>query len=256
MRSVRDAEREWLDVTRAGLGRLIAALLAGAVAYLAWQRAYADSAYREGLGYTDLPAEDVPGRLEAYEEAIRRAPDAFTYRLRAGQILQARAEGRTGGAASDLHAASLHLRAAVALHPLDARARAALSKQLLLEGDVDAALVEARRAFELGPRHPSAQVAAVRVAVLCWSAFDRIDGLATALELDEHRATWLGVTRPPQEAIVALRAHADSALADLLEACAGDVERLSAAHRWCVAALPALAPVLSSALRRSRQTER
>ncbi len=237
--------------------RAVAAAAAGALALVAGLRAHADAAYRRGLGYTDRPAEDVPGRLKAYEEAVRRTPRTFTYLLRSGQIHLARAGTATlPGAVSDrrheLDLAGQRIRAAIAVHPLDARARVALAQYLVLQGAPSEALAVAQRAVDLGPRHPTVQSAAVRVALDVWRRFARIDALALALDLDAFRASWQDEPGVPRDVRRVLRSRAGVALPDLLEACAGDATRLAVAERWAASALPDLAPVIASALQRVR----
>lgn len=235
----------------AAVVRILAAAAAGALAAVAGYRAHADAAYRRGLGYTDRPAEDVAGRLEAYEEAVRRSPRCFTYLLRTGQIHLGRASTPEGLDAQHLRRAEECLRAAADVHPLDARVHVELARLLVVTGDPDGALTRARRAVELGPRHPSVQEAAVLVAVGVWDRLGRLDALATALDLDAVRTSWRADVGPLRGVQAALRRHEARAVGDLLEACGRDTVRLATARAWSERALSDAVPVLDAALRRA-----
>lgn len=230
---------------------MLAAAAAAGLAIGAGLRSHADAAYRQGLGFTEFPAEDVPGRLEAYEEAVRRDPRRFVYRLRAGQIHLSRA--RDDASATHAEAASTHLQVAAAVHPLDARVHVALAQLAALQGDPDGALEALRRAVATGPRHPSVQAAAVRLALEIWSREGRVDALADALDHDALRVSWNTEAARLRVVEATLRRRRDSAVGDLLEACAGRRERLETAARWAARALPELSPILDAALRRARE---
>jgi tetratricopeptide (TPR) repeat protein len=239
------------DHRRKAAARVLAAAAAAALAVVAGLRAHADAAYRQGLGYTAFPAEDVPGRLEAYEEAVRRSPRRFVYRLRAGQIHLARA--RDDDDAHHREAASEHLRVAVAVHPMDARVHVALAQLAVLEGDPDRALDALRRGVATGPRHPAVQEAAVRIALEIWSQEGRVDALADALDHDALRVGWNDAAPRLRVIDATLRQRRDRAVGDLLEACAGRRGRLETAARWLARAIPEMSPVLDAALRRARE---
>jgi len=160
---------------RGGLGgeRTLGASIAGAAALLALAAArtwWAESAYTAGLGTTASPAEDVPGRLERYEEARRRDPSEPLYALRAGQIRLGRA-GRTedpGARREELLAAAERLRESVRLFPLDSQAHAGLAQALAGLGDDDGAIRHADAALLLGPRRPATYEWAIRWFARRW----------------------------------------------------------------------------------------
>jgi len=224
-------------------------------------RAYADAAYRDGLGYTEFPAEDVPGRLEAYDEAHRRAPGTFVYLLRSGQIHLARA---AAGAREEQHltTAGERLREAVRIHPLDARARISLAQVLLLEGDASAAYESARVAASLGRRHPLVQLAGVRLGIEAWTRTGDIEGLALALDAELVRWSWRTVyqkqesraenrrRRVPRFVLGALSTRRDDALGDLLEAAGQRLDRLDVAIAWTAVDRPDIAEILAARRRR------
>ena len=224
-------------------------------------RSHADSAYREGLGYTEFPAEDVPGRLEAYEEALRRAPDTFLYLLRSGQIRLSRAAG-AGDAGAELDLARSRLARAATVHPLDARARISIAQALLLDGDAVRALSEARIALALGPRHPTVQVAAVRLGIDAWRRNGDQQALGLALDAGVLRASWTAIHGPAQAGnplrfvSAALHARSDDVLGDLLEAAGSRTDRLSVAIGWTTRARPDVARILESRRRHVAQSGR
>ncbi len=229
-------------------------------------RSYADSAYREGLGYTEFPAEDVPGRLEAYEEALRRAPDTFLYLLRSGQIRLSRVAGanaaKSGDASAELDVARQRLTRAATVHPLDARARISIAQVFLLDGDAVGALREARVALALGPRHPTVQVAAVRLGIDAWRRSGDPEALGLALDAGALRASWTAIHGPAQAGNplrfvgAALRARSDDVLGDLLEAAGSRSDRLSVAIEWTARARPDVARILESRRRRVTKSGR
>ena len=141
------------------------------------------------------------------------------------------------------------------VHPLDARVHVALAQLALTRRDVDGALSEARRAVALGPRHPTVQSGAVRVAAEAWLHSGRVDALATALDLEDLRASWQPSVRCPGAVVAALRSREDSVLGDMIEACSDSPSRLRVAHGWLAVSLPDLAPVLEETLGRASESE-
>ncbi len=234
---------------------LFLAVAAGALSARAVSVASVESVYRRGLGITDKPAEDLPGRLEAYEEAGARAPHVFEYRLRSAQIRLGRAAGGGAGAAADVERALQHAQAAVAAHPLDAVARSVLADALLLSGRADEARTEATRALRLGPMHPGAQGAVARLGLDTWAVRGDVAFLRLALDA----GALLDASDPAAEGRQARRRaeracarRPGGALPDLLEAAGGDAGRLRVAAAWLERADPVGATVLLDAAERAR----
>jgi len=150
--------------------RCAAAALALGLAAAAGRTWWAESAYTEGLGATASPSEDVPGRLERYEEARRRDPGEPLYALRTGQILLGRAEGAAAPPTrrEGLLAAEPLLAESVRLFPLDSQSHAAWSQALAGLGDADLAIREADAALLLGPRRPTTYEWAIRWFARRW----------------------------------------------------------------------------------------
>jgi hypothetical protein len=220
------------------------------LAGVAGLRAYADAAYRQGLGFTDRPAEDVPGRLASYEEALTRSPRCFTYLLRSGQIHLGRAAAGGDDRASNLRLAGERIRDAVDVHPLDPRGHVALAGVLRLEGDTGAALAALKRALAVGPRHPGVQARAIAVAVDVWARGGGLDALRFALDTASLRRAWLVDAPVPGDVVASLRTRGEGAVGDLLEACGGDPARLAVAVAWTERALPGIAPAIRAVERR------
>src|SRR5262245_21673890 len=131
------------------------AACAGGLAAASLRTLRAEEAFEAGLAkaadaHTD-PAADLPGRLEAYEGAVRRDPGESQYALRAAQIRLSRARRRGAAWREDLAAAEALLAAAVAARPLDADVHAARALALRLRRDAAGAAAEARTAVSLAP---------------------------------------------------------------------------------------------------------
>jgi hypothetical protein len=168
------------------VARVVAAAGACVLAAVSLRTMYAEAAYETGLDASvdprGGPALDVPGRLEAYEEAIRRDPDEALYALRAGQIHLARAARREGGVdRTELAAARTLLRRAGELRPIDGRPRAQLAYAAMMAGDSEDALFQAQDARALAPRAPAAMRAAVDVGLAVWRDTGDTSALRTAL---------------------------------------------------------------------------
>jgi hypothetical protein len=218
-------------VTREGgaIGRVAraAALVGAGLLVVATLRAlYAEAAYESGL---DLavdprigPAQDVPGRLEAYEEAMRRDPGEPLYALRAGQIRLQRAARRDGSVdARELTDARGLLERASALRPLDSRPRAQLADAARLAGDAGGALRAAAEATALAPRAPGPMRVAVDVGLWAWRENGDPAALRTALAAGASLRD-IGEASPDRAIVTAFgKAGADLAQ-DLVEATRND----------------------------------
>ncbi len=168
--------------------RLVAIAACALAAFFAWRAVgivRAERAYEAGIALAiDRPETDLPGRLEAYDEAGAIEPGDATYALRAAQIRLARLvraapEARPAlleGARSDIQRA---LRRA----PLDPRVQAVAAQIAQVDGDVLVARERADAAAVLGPRHPGALATAVRVHLWAFRRAKDPEALVRALEI-------------------------------------------------------------------------
>src|SRR5262245_63275048 len=134
------------------------AACAGGLAAASLRTLRAEEAFEAGLAkaadaHTD-PAADLPGRLEAYEGAVRRDPGESQYALRAAQIRLSRARRRGAAWREDLAAAEALLAAAVAARPLDADVHAARALALRLRRAAPGAAPAPRPPAPPAPRGP------------------------------------------------------------------------------------------------------
>lgn len=226
----------------------LAAILALALAVRAFHVARVDSGYVSAVGFGVPAAEDLPGRLEAYEAAAAADPGETAYAFRAGRLRLSRAFDAEGEERSAQAAAALaHLERAVELQPLDPRVRIALSGALHLCGDDAGAVRETHTSVLLGPRHPSALSRACRIFADRWRRTrdpadlrEALDVAAKLLRIGQHVSTAPLAKRLQERGALAapdvLEAAADAP--ELLEAAATLVEDRDAA---CAAELQAAA---------------
>src|SRR5262245_46521593 len=133
------------------------AACAGGLAAAALRTVSAEEAYEAGLAkaadvHTD-PAADMPGRLEAYEEAARRDASESLYALRAAQIRLSRAIHADGGLVrAELAAAERLIASAGAARPLNADVHATRARAWMLRRVAPEAAREARTAISLAPQ--------------------------------------------------------------------------------------------------------
>lgn len=202
------------------------AACAGGLAAAALRTVGAEDAFEAGLAkaadaQTD-PAADLPGRVEAYEEAARRDPGESLYALRAAQIRLSRARRRGAAGREDLAAAERLLAAAVLARPLDADVHAALALALRQRGDAAAAAAEARKAVSLAPCGLVALETAQSVGLWAWRAERDPAYLRFAFE-SGVRLDVLGRGRESRRTFDAAFAAAGPELAaDVAEATSGD----------------------------------
>jgi len=202
------------------------AACAGGLAAASLRTVGAEDAFEAGLAKaadaeTD-PAADIPGRVEAYEEAARRDPGESLYALRAAQIRLSRARRRGAAGRDDLAAAERLLAAAALARPLDADVHATHALALRLRRDAAAAAAEARAAVSLAPCGLVALETAQTVGLWAWRAERDPSYLRSALEAGA-RLDALGRGRETRRAFDAAFAAAGPELAaDIAEATSGD----------------------------------
>ena len=202
------------------------AACAGGLAALCLRTVGAEEAYERGLAKaTDAetdPAADLPGRVEAYEEAARRDPGESLYALRAAQIRLGRARRLSGRAQrEELAAADALLDSAVAARPLDADVHAARAIASLLRRDAAAAGAEARESMRLAPWGLVALGTAQVVGLSGWRTERDPAFLRMALEAGARLDAW--DRRESRRAFDdAFAAAGPELAADLAEATAGD----------------------------------
>lgn len=140
---------------------------------------------RTGRPATDAPARDVPGRLEAYDEARSLDPSNPLYGLRAAQIEIARVARAPRDAARDERVSRVHdrLRDVLAAAPLEGRAHDALAHVFAENGDLDGAIDRTRRSVALAKRRPSTLEVAAHRFVWGWRRTWDPDILASALDV-------------------------------------------------------------------------
>ncbi len=205
---------------------LVVAAAALALAFEGARIAWSDAKYRGVLDAGDTPVRDVPGRLEAFEEATRRRPGEFTYSLRSGQLRLVR-HVAGDGAAHELADATAHLQHAVEVHPLDPRGRIALARALGLADDSAGMVREVARAVLLGPRHGNVLREATALLTTEWRRTGLPDLLAWALEIEAERAAW-SAQGPSRTAGGILAARGDQAQGDVVWAANGRAPLLRA----------------------------
>jgi len=215
-----------VGATAARAARIAAAVGAAALAAASLRTMHAEAAYETGLDASvdprRSPALDLPGRLEAYEEAVRRDPGEELYVLRAGQVRLLRAVRRGGEIDGvELAAARGLLVRATELRPLDSRPRAQLARAARLAGDPDGAVAQARQAMALAPKAPGPMHVAVEIGLWAWRATGEPADLRTALAAGVALA---GIgEESPDRAFAGAFAEARAGLAqDLVEATTGD----------------------------------
>jgi len=228
------------------VGVAAAALL---VTSAALRTVHAEIAYDAGLRLATEhwvgPAADLPGRLELYEEALRRDPGEALYALRAAQIRLFRAAPRGGpvdtaalGPARDL------LDRAAALRPLDSKIHATRAQLERAARNRDAAKGEAWVAIATAPRAPGALTVAMSVGLDGWRESGDPSCLRLALTGARGLAAIHGSDRSP--VLEAAFAEAGPELAaDLLEATSGDPGLRAYAAGRVRAVRPAVADVIS-----------
>jgi len=208
------------------IARVAATVLAVFLAAVSLRTLHAESAYESGLDVAvdprRSPALDLPGRLDAYEEAMRRDPGEGLYALRAGQIRLLRAAKAAGGVDRvELETARERLRTAARLRPLDARPRAQLARAAQIADDPIEAVAFADAATTLGPRAPGPAWTAVDVGLWAWRAHGDVSALRAALRGGAILSR-IGESRPTTPFARAFQ-RADAGLAqDLVEAVRGD----------------------------------
>jgi hypothetical protein len=202
------------------------AACAGGLAAFSLRTVGAEQAFEDGLARaadaeTD-PAADLPGRVEAYEEAARLDPGESLYALRAAQIRLARARRLAGPAAREqLAAAERLLDGAAAARPLDADVHAARAVALRLRRDAAASVAEARAAILLAPWGLVALGTAQSVGLWAWRAERDPAYLRMALSAGARLDAW--DRRESRRAFDdAFAAAGPSLAADLVEATAGE----------------------------------
>jgi hypothetical protein len=232
--------------------RLVHVGVAAAALYVtsaALRTVHAEIAYDAGLrvateGKTG-PAADLPGRLELYEEALRRDPDEATYALRAAQIRLFRAAPRGGPAdVAALGPARDLLDRAAELLPLDSKIHATRAQLERAARNRNAAEREAWVAIATAPRAPGALSVAVSVGLAGW----RESGDPSALRLALTGARGLGRIDESNRTPVLDTAFRDAGpelAADLVEATSGDPELRAYAAGRVRAVRPAAADALS-----------
>jgi tetratricopeptide (TPR) repeat protein len=213
-------------VTAGRVARVAAAVGAVFLAAASLRAMYAESAYEAGLELSvdpkDDPALDVTGRLEAYEEAMRRDPGDGLYALRAGQIRLRRAARRDGSVdRKELAAARASLLRATELRPLDSRPRAQLAGAARLAGDSEQALRAAQDARELAPKSPGPMRVAVDIGLWAWRGTGDPAALRTALSAGTALAG-IGEASPDRAIVNAFGQAGPELAQDLAEATKAD----------------------------------
>jgi hypothetical protein len=224
------------------------AACAGGLAAVSLRTVGAEEAYEAGLAKaadarTD-PAADLPGRVEAYEEAARRDPGESLYALRAAQIRLARARRRDGTVVrEELAAAERLLAGAAAARPLDADVHAARARALTLLRDAAGAAAEARAAMSLAPWGLVVLDTAQSVGLWAWRAERDPGYLRLALTAGVRLDAW--DRRESRRAFdVAFEAAGPELAADLAEATSGD----AALRAFAAAAAARTRPEAAAAL--------
>jgi tetratricopeptide (TPR) repeat protein len=209
-------------VTAGRVARVAAALGAGMLAAASLRTTYAERAYVAGLDLTvdprRSPALDLPGRLEAYEDAMSRDPGEELYVLRAGQIRLLRAARRDGAVdRRELAAARALLVRATELRPLDSRPRAQLALAARMAGDSEEALRAAKEAAALAPNAPGPMRVAADVGLWAWTQTGDPAALRSALAAGMALAG-IGEESPDRAIVNALGRAGPDLAQDLVEA--------------------------------------
>jgi hypothetical protein len=152
---------------------VVAAAGALLAASAALRTVHAEFAYEEGLALAEdpraSPGADVQGRLERYEEALRRDPGEALYALRAAQIRLAKASPRGKPADSaELGAARDLLERAAAMRPLDSKIHATRAQLERAARNLRVAQSEAWVAVRTAPRGPAALKTALSIGLDGW----------------------------------------------------------------------------------------
>lgn len=168
--------------------RIVAAAACALAALFAWRAlgvVRAERAYEAGIALAiDRPETDLPGRLEAYDEAGGIEQGEATYALRAAQIRLARlVRAVPDQREALLEAARADLTRALKRAPLDPRIQVVAAQIAQVDGDVLVARERADAAAVLGPRHPGALAAAVRVHLWAFRRAKDPEALVRALEI-------------------------------------------------------------------------
>lgn len=168
--------------------RIVAVVTCVLASFFTWRAVEvvrAERAYEAGIALAiDRPEMDLPGRLEAYDEAGRIEPGDATYALRAAQIRLARLVRATPEErAALLEGARADLARALQRAPLDPRVQVVAAQVAQVDGDVLVARERADAAAVLGPRHPGALAAAVRVHLWAYRRAKDPEALVRALEI-------------------------------------------------------------------------
>jgi hypothetical protein len=226
---------------------LLAAAGAALCAAAALRTAWAEWAYdREGLALGDdpeaSPAADVPGRLEAFEEAARREPCEALYRLRAAQIRLRRVR-RGDVDRAELAAARASLAEAARLRPMDFRVRSTMARAARLADDPAAAVSEAAAALRLAPRAPGALYDAVAIDVWAWRRARDPAYLTAALRATRDLVS-TGASNPTGALATAFASAGPDLAADLAQATSGD----DSLRRVALEAARATRPEVAAAL--------
>ncbi len=220
-----------------------------ALAAVAARTVRAELAYGAGLAPHADPVRDVPGRLDAYEEAADLGPGNPLYALRAGQIRLMRAGRSREARTTELAAAEAWFRRAVALHPVEARARAGLAQVLLARGEPDAAARESARSFRLAPRSPGVIGRSGAMFVLEWRRTRDPAALRGALRCAEAGER-IRETSIPRGIAKLLAQEPVPNVAAFLEAVGGESSLLRTAAALIAPARPADAEMLAAAAAR------
>ena len=220
-------------------GRLLNVGVAAAalvVAAAALRTVHAELAYADGLAFAKdphtSPAADLPGRLECYEEALRRDPGEALYALRAAQIRLFRAAPRGGPVdTAGLAPARDLLERAAAQRPLDSKIHATRAQLERAARNLRGAEREAWIAVRTAPRAPGPLTTALSVGLAAWRETGDPSYLRLALTGGHGLQRIDASNRLP--VLAAAFAEAGPELAgDLLEATSGDAElRAYAADR-------------------------
>lgn len=233
-------------------GRLPLVVVAAGAALLA-SEAYvtfrAEESYERGLSMTTgspaNPVADVPGRLEAYEEAFRRDPGEALYARRAAQIRLARAR-RADGAADpgELDAAVTLLQRAAELRPVDGSIHVVLAQAYRMRRDADAAVRAAETAVRLAPRNPFTLRGAIATGLWAWRGSGSTGALRLAL-LSSAALVRIGESGATAAFGPAFEESGRPLAADLLEATLGDAALRSFAADLTRASHPEAAAALA-----------
>ncbi len=238
------------------LALVVLAACAGVLAALAYVTFRAEEAFERGLslapGPPANPVADVPGRLEAYEEALRRDPGEALYARRAAQVRLRRARRADGTIDRDeLNAAMALLVRAAELRPIDGTTHALLAQAHRMGRDAGSAVHAARTAVRMAPRSSFTLRNAMTIGLWAWRAAGSVDSLRFALE-SSAALVRIGESRATAEFAVAFAEPARPLTADLMEATLGDPALRTFAAEVTRATHPEVAATLDALPARDR----